>query len=320
MRKFKLLLARAGTRLAWELFYQRRRPDLRIPILCYHRVLPELIEDADDPLYTLLPEQFEAQMAFLAAEGFTAISLQEFGELATGAQPVRPRTVVVTFDDGFADLHEVAWPLARTYGIKLNLFVSTGFIGEANPVVMTKDGYRVHDKENETLYYQPHLEKFPSLWRPLTWQQLGEMSRSGVHFGFHGHHHRDLTHLNRDAIVQEIAPGMEVFRQRLGLAPKFFALPYGGYGTNLPELVALLREMGLEFIFTVRWGRARLPSKQRVFPRLYIHQQDTLETFRQKLCGAYDWLGPVEHLVHLARGRFSRKRAQPLRHPLGGSD
>ncbi len=307
MRKIKLVLAQAITLLAWELFNKRRKNDGLIPILCYHRVLPEIIEDANDPLYTVLPEQFEAQMAFLASEGFTSLSLKEFGEVARGARPISSQAVLVTFDDGFADMHAVAWPLARKYGITLNLFVSTGLIGEAGPVVMTKNGYRVHTGEDEPLYYQDHLEKFPHLWRPLTWQELGEMSRAGVNFGLHGHSHRNLAYLTPEEITDEVTTGIEIFRQELGYCPEFFAFPYGGFEANTSEIAILLQNKGFAFIFTTLKGRARLPSTNRIFPRISIPQQDNLDTFRLKLHGAYDWLGPVEHLIRRTKALLLRK-------------
>jgi peptidoglycan/xylan/chitin deacetylase (PgdA/CDA1 family) len=307
MRKLKLFLAETITRMAWELFSKGRKKSGRIPILCYHRVLPEIIEDADDPIYTVLPEQFEAQMAFLASEGFTSLSLQEFGEMARGSQAVGSRAVLVTFDDGYADMHAVAWPLARKYGIRLNLFISTGLIGDPGPVVMTKNGYHLHTKEDKPLYYQAHLEKFPHLWRPLSWEELGEMGQTGVNLGFHGHSHRNLAYLTPEEITDEVTTGIEIFRQELGYCPEFFAFPYGGFEANTSEIAVLLQNKGFDFIFTTIKGRARLPSTNRIFTRISILQQDTLDTFRLKLYGAYDWLGPAETLFRRTKAFLLRK-------------
>jgi len=271
MRKLKLLLARAITRLAWQLGYRRRPSAGYVPVLCYHRVLPELLEDENNPVYTLLPEQFEAQLAFLVQEGFVSLSLDEFGEMARGLKPAPSRVVLLTFDDGYADFHAVAWPLAQKYNVKLNLFISTGLIGQSGPVIMTQNGYRFHSGEGPSLYYQGHLEKFPHLWRPLTWEEVREMGRTGVGFGLHGHTHRNLVDLDKTELVEELSAGVRAFRHHLGYSPRFFALPYGDYG-------------------------------KRVFPRICIHQQDSLETLRMKLLGAYDWLETVGHFLRRAKG------------------
>jgi len=307
MRNLILLLAPVITRMAWELVYKRRKNDRQVPILGYHRVLPEIVEDVNNPIYTVLPEQFEAQMAFLANEGFTSLSLQEFGEMARGARPVSPRAVVITFDDGYADMHAVAWPLARKYGIKLNLFLATGLVGQVGPVVMTTNGYRVHTGADKPLYFQDHLEKFPHLWRALTWQELREMSESGINLGLHGHSHRNLGYLAWEQVMAEVTVGITAFRRGLGYRPESFAFPYGGFEANTLEIAALLQQQGFDLIFTIIKGRARLPAVKMIFPRISIHQQDTLETFRWKLHGAYDWLGPAETFLRRTKAFLLRK-------------
>jgi len=307
MRKLIVLLAPVIARMAWELVYKRRQNDRQVPILGYHRVLPEMVEEVNDPIYTVLPEQFEAQMAFLTNEGFTSLSLKEFGEMARGARPAAPRAVVVTFDDGYADMHAMAWPLARKYGVALNLFLSTGLVGQAGPVVMTKNGYRVHRGSDKPLYYQDHLEKFPHLWRPLTWQELREMSNSGINLGLHGHSHRNLGYLPREQVMADVTAGIAAFREGLGYRPESFAFPYGGFEANTPEIAALLHKQGFDLIFTIIKGRARLPASNMLFPRISILQQDTLDTFRWKLHGAYDWLGSLDHFIRRTKGFLLRK-------------
>lgn len=306
-RKIKLDLSWAISQFAWHLFHKSRKTDLRIPVLTYHRVLPELIEDENNPLYTVLPEQFEAHLAFLAQEGFQSLSLKEFGEMAQGLRPPIPRAVVITFDDGYADNYVFAWPLAQKYGIKLNLFVSTGLVGESRPVVMTNDGYLLHaDAAQKTSGFQAHLQKYPHYWRPMSWRELGEMSQAGVDLGLHGHSHRNLSFLGREEVIRDVITGIEAFQKGLGYCPEFFSLPYGGHEINTHEIVAILKKLQFVFIFTTIKGRALLPSKDSVFPRISILQQDTMETLRLKLLGAYDWLGSVEQLLHKIKAFLSR--------------
>ena len=75
--------------------------EVRIPILMYHSISDE------DPNNNLLvpPSMFEEQMAWLEANGFTAMNLDEALEsMETGKVPKRP--VVITFDDGYSALYE----------------------------------------------------------------------------------------------------------------------------------------------------------------------------------------------------------------------
>jgi hypothetical protein len=63
-RDLKILLADAASRLIWHLGVKKREIGSRIAVLCYQRVLPEFVETCA-PIWTILPEQFEAHMAFL---------------------------------------------------------------------------------------------------------------------------------------------------------------------------------------------------------------------------------------------------------------
>jgi peptidoglycan/xylan/chitin deacetylase (PgdA/CDA1 family) len=289
-------LTDAASRLVWYLGLTKREAGNCIPGLCYHRVLPEFVETGA-PIYTILPEQFEAQMAFLAGEGFVSLSLPEYAEIARGLRPAPRRAVLITFDDGYADNYDIAWTIAKKYRITLNLFLCTGLIGENHPVVMTKHGYVLLKnrmmKGVDRTDVREHIQKFPELWRPLNWQELGEMKDAGVHFGFHSHSHRNLALLPTFDLVADLAGGLEMFERRWGYRPQSIALPYGGDDAYTTETISVLRQFNLEIILGTHFGRARLPCHQPVLPRLTIYQSDDLATFQRKLFGAYDWLDPL---------------------------
>jgi peptidoglycan/xylan/chitin deacetylase (PgdA/CDA1 family) len=299
VRKLKVLVAQRVS----ELLVKLPKLDHYVPILCYHRVLPEFIEDVNDPIYTVLPEQFESQMDFLAQEGFHTLSLTEFAATARGLRPLAKRSVLVTFDDGYADNYAVAWPIAKKFNVTLNLFICTAYQGQPHPLIMTRNGYRLLSDFSRLEAGPPdlasHIKKFPELWRSLTWQELAIMRDDGVEIALHSHAHRDFALLDPRELAQEITTGIDIFTKELGYRPKFFALPYGGYYTSTPAVLEILKGFGLEFIFSTHIGRPRLPCPRLVFPRLQILQQDDLAVFQRKLDGGYDWLGPIYRLIQL---------------------
>jgi len=305
LHRIKAYLADAAVRAAWRLFPKKAESNNCVPIIFYHRVLPEFAEDEDDPIYALRPEQFESQMEFLAKAGFISLSLEEYAEAARGLRPVASRSVMVTFDDGYADNFAVAWPIARKYNIKLNLFISTGFIGEANPIIMGENGYQVVTGREAwgaaRNRVQEHLRKFPQLWRPLNWTELGKMVKQGVQIGLHSHRHQNLASLTPEALRADIRQGLRACADQLGLRPRFFALPYGGYDSYTEEVIRILKESGFDLTFSTHPGRALLPSDAYLFPRLEICQRDSLAAFHRKLSGAWDWWAKVRRLNHLAR-------------------
>jgi len=301
---FMAPLIQAGNLFAWHLLFKHRDIGNRIPVLCYHRVLPDLIEGRV-PLYTVLPEQFEAQMAFLAAADFNSLSLEEYAEIARGRRPLVKRGVLVTFDDGYADNYAMAWPIAQKYQIKINLFICTGSVGQAHPIFMAPDGYAVSPHRpalmEDRTDLKNHLRHFPHLWRPLTWEEIRKMQHSGVEIGFHSHRHRKLALLPPEEIATDIATGLEVFARELGYRPKFFALPYGWYDSYTPEVIRTLQRFNLQLIFATHLDRAPLPSDAWIFPRIVVLQQDNLATFQRKLFGAHDWPAHLRRLKNLTQ-------------------
>ena len=103
--------------------------DLRV--LAYHRVLPMLDEEAfafDAELVSAVQEAFDQQMAWLAAR-YEPVSCRQVADaLRTGTRLPR-RAVMVTFDDGFRDNYEVAFPILRRHGVPALFFLSSGYIG-----------------------------------------------------------------------------------------------------------------------------------------------------------------------------------------------
>jgi peptidoglycan/xylan/chitin deacetylase (PgdA/CDA1 family) len=97
-----------------------------LTILTYHRVLPER-----DPLLTsdqMDVECFDRQMSMVKAH-FNPLPLPEAIE-RLGQDRLPSRAVSITFDDGYRDNHDLAWPILRRYGLTATLFVCTGFLND----------------------------------------------------------------------------------------------------------------------------------------------------------------------------------------------
>ena len=97
----------------------------RLTSLTYHRVLP-LPEAARYPIQAMVMPRdlFESQIAYLARE-FTVLPLADAVRLL-GEGTLPRRAVAVTFDDGYVDNYQYAWPILRRYGIPATMFLVTG--------------------------------------------------------------------------------------------------------------------------------------------------------------------------------------------------
>jgi peptidoglycan/xylan/chitin deacetylase (PgdA/CDA1 family) len=235
----------------------------------YHRV-----SRARDEL-AVSPRRFGQQMELLAAEGYRAVTVSEAAELlASGAAP--PRTVGLSFDDGYLDVAENAVPVLAVHGFSATVFVATGVVdGGAFP----------------TWYERP-----PPL---LGWDEIVELQRGGVlEFGAHTVTHPNLLALEGAEARAEIAGSKTELEARLGRPVTLFAYPAGLFGRRERRLVA---EAGFRFAVSCEPG-VNLPTTDRfALRRRQIDARDSMLDFRAKVAGGHDTPPPL-------RGTYRRFR------------
>lgn len=119
-------------------------PAARPIILSYHDVLPatdDRVDEgaeagADSSIYTVTPEQLEEQMAMLEASGFTAVTSAQMVSYLAG-EPLPPRSVYITFDDGAKGIWRYADRILERHGFVATAFVITGSVGTRQPYYLT---------------------------------------------------------------------------------------------------------------------------------------------------------------------------------------
>ena len=187
--------------------------EVRIPILMYHS-----ISDAD-PNNSLLvpPSMFEEQMAWLEANEFTAMNLDEALEaMETGKVPKRP--VVITFDDGYSDNYTSAFPSLKNHGLKATFFVITD--GVDNGYYMSSD-------------------------------MLKEMQSAGMSIENHTANHLELDKLSREDAYDAIKRGQDFLRNNIGSDANYLCYPVGKYND---ETIEIQQELGIKAATTTQGG------------------------------------------------------------------
>ena len=194
--QIKQVLGRAGS----------ARPARGATLLTYHRVGGGSPDELDVP-----SSAFARQVDLLS--GVDVLSLGDaLDRLDDGDD--RP-SFVLTFDDGFADMHANAWPLLRDRRLPFTVYLATAYVGGA----MTWEGATAKD----------------SGAAGLTWDQLTEMVESGLcTVGNHTHRHvrpELLDEAELDACTAEV-------ERHLGVTPRHFAYTWG---VPVPRMEQALR-------------------------------------------------------------------------------
>ncbi len=200
---------------------------------------------------TVLPENFEAQLQYLAEAGYHAITLSDLYLHLTQGNPLPEKPVVLTFDDGYEDAYEVVFPLLLDYSFTGTFFVL------ATPAHFESPGY-------------------------LTWAQMKEMSDAGMDIQAHGRDHVDLRGRSNDYLVYQILGIQEAIRSHTDQLPRFFDYPSGRYDDNV---IAVLKSAGYWGAVTTEWGRTHTLESFFEMPRVRIRGSDTLTSFISKLEG-----------------------------------
>ncbi len=114
-------------------------------------------------LHTILPDIFEEQLYFLSNNDYTTLNSDEFYDCITGVKPIKERSILLTFDDGWKNVYTHSYPLLKKFGMKAVCFLIPGLVD----IIY----------ENKSL---DNSERGPNSTILCDWDEIKEMHQSGV--------------------------------------------------------------------------------------------------------------------------------------------
>ena len=248
----------------------------RLRILAYHAVA-DLRGDPVLAEYGVAPDLFAAQLDDLAAAGWSFVDLDRVLSWLAGAGELPPRALLLSFDDAYTDLLEVAAPLLGERGVPAIVFAVAGHLGGANDWD--------HHKGAANL-------------RLLDAAQLQGLPEVGIEVGAHTVNHRPLPEVPAAELEEELG-GSAALIEAAGLPrPRAFSYPYGRFS---PEIAAAVAAAGFEVAFTTAWGDPRPGADLYALPRIEVHASDSPRKLRWKLALA-GWPGLLRDSILTLRG------------------
>ena len=145
-------------------------PDgVAMPIMMYHSILPDR-----QGTYIVHPDLLERDLQYLQQNGYHTVTVADLIAYVDEGAPLPDKPIMLTFDDGYYNNYLYAHPLLKQYGMQAVI----------SPIGAVSEFYSDHPEEQDNPRYSH-----------VTWEQLTEMTRSGV--WEIQHHSYDLHHTDQ---------------------------------------------------------------------------------------------------------------------------
>lgn len=204
-------------------------------------------------------KRFALQMRFLKLFGFQVISLDQALQGLKGGGRLPRRGVVLTFDDGYADLKDYVTPVLMKYRFPATIYLLSGLIGQR------AQWFSSDNRETPLLLDAPSIETLMS---------------EGFDFGSHGVKHVKLAHIEHGHMRDEIRRSKQDLEALLGREVRHFCYPYGSYDALVIQEV---RRAGYHTAVTCLRAAATPLFDPLELPRKAISYGDSLLGFMWKL-------------------------------------
>lgn len=220
---------------------------------CLHRVVKKRSDYPSNRVLELTPSFLEGLIREYKSEGYEFVGIDQL----LSSNPILPKKRInVSFDDGFRDVYQNAFPLFVKYHIPFTIFLTTDFPdGKADMWwIQMELGRSV--KEFEHLMKQvydsgrpmagamhaltgtlPDLQLCKSL--ALSWPEIQEMVDSGLcTIGSHTVTHSGLNRIGTDACRCELEESRQVIKEKLGLDAIHLSYPHSMEDEGVRKMAA----------------------------------------------------------------------------------
>src|SRR5574340_118921 len=223
--------------------------ELFVPILMYHHIREN--PKPGDLVYDVLnvnSRQLDEQLNYFAAHNYHTVTLGDLSRALNGKTRLPENPVILTFDDGYRNFYENAFPLLKKYKMKAIMFIITSVVGSS-----------------------PYL----------TWDQIKEMDKSGlVEFGAHTMHHPNLPDISQEMEKEEIIGSKKDLESHLKKPVIWFAYPYGSY-SNI--IIKTVKDAGFAGAVSTIYGAIQNKDNFYLMPRIGVDGRFTLSNLSRRI-------------------------------------
>ena len=216
--------------------------NIGVPVLYYHSVDPSEANEV-----TISPSKLKEQLQFVKDSGYTTLTMAQLNDYLINNKPIPEKSILITFDDGYMDNYNNAFPILKELKINATIFVITSG---------TDDGYYMSSK------------------------QLKEMSDYGIDIESHTVSHLHLNQLSYEKQLEELKNSRDKLKTLLNKEVTAVAYPFGDLNDNTKKAV---KDAGYTLAFTTKKGYSDRDDTSILLDRIYVSSKYTMDEFKDRL-------------------------------------
>jgi len=210
---------------------------------------------------TIRAADLEQQLQYLHEQGYTTISTQQLIDHQYAQQPLPPKSVLLTFDDGYHDNYTLLYPLLVKYRMKALVFLVASLVRQTGQVSSE--------------------DKF------MSEEQLREMDAGVVEFGLHTFNHSSYREMTATQIAEDIDQCRALLQKMRVPVMPVLAYTYGAYPKNgqpWRAMTQVLKGKNIRLAFRIGNRLNQFPVKEPyVVQRIDIRGNESFRQFQKKL-------------------------------------
>ncbi|MCF0201573.1 MAG: polysaccharide deacetylase family protein [Bacteroidales bacterium] len=243
-------------------------------VLMFHRVTDSCPRMEHNRRFCVSSRRFEGILQSYLNRGYVFISLDQLANLLHERERLHHRFVCVTFDDGYRDNYDVAYPILKRYNVPFTIYVASDFIERRavlwwyilDDIIKTNEEYLVwHDRlidlplEQIRHIMQEELSCAEGIFYDkvdalaLNQSQLLDLAAEPLcTIGAHTISHCNLSQLSVSEQYAEIKGSLDFLKEITHQPVVHFSYPFGSYNS---DTLSVVKELHLETV-TKAWGGA----------------------------------------------------------------
>jgi peptidoglycan/xylan/chitin deacetylase (PgdA/CDA1 family) len=194
-----------------------------IRVLMYHKISTNKTD-----FLTVSVTQFESHIKHLQSLGYQFITTQDLLNFYLKKQALPSKPLLLSFDDGYLNNLELAYPILKKYKAKATIFIPSNYVGATNK----------WDNGNDLI---------------MNVEQLKNLDPSVFELGLHSHTHINFKNISLESLENEIRENIAFFSDNNIPYTPVLAYPYGGRprGDAYYKMIHIFEKFGIQAAFRI---------------------------------------------------------------------